>query len=91
MYRSLEAMGIEDEDKTMGRRYLFASRWDLGPKPKINWGKVMELKNKELKRLSELYKNNLVKAGMCLCPISTACNISISCHWEYPVDVTNVA
>lgn len=40
------------------------SRWELHGKPKIDFAKFMDLKNKELKRLSELYKSGLDGAGV---------------------------
>ena len=39
-------------------------RWEISGKPSVNFSKVQELKNSEIKRLSELYKGNLDKAGV---------------------------
>ena len=39
-------------------------RWEISGKPRVNFSKVQELKNSEIKRLSELYKGNLEKAGV---------------------------
>ena len=39
-------------------------RWNISEKPKVDFGKVMDLKNSELERLSKLYKGNLDSAGV---------------------------
>jgi pyruvate/2-oxoglutarate dehydrogenase complex dihydrolipoamide dehydrogenase (E3) component len=39
-------------------------RWDIPEKPRVNFAKVMGLKNRELERLSKLYRGNLEKAGV---------------------------
>ena len=39
-------------------------RWDIQGKPKIDFAKVMDLKNSELERLSKLYKSGLDGAGV---------------------------
>ena len=39
-------------------------RWQLQDKPALDWHTLMDKKNKELKRLSELYQKNLKSAGV---------------------------
>ena len=39
-------------------------RWEISGKPTVNFSKVQELKNSEIKRLSELYMGNLEKVGV---------------------------
>jgi len=39
------------------------SGWDIPEKPKVNFAKVMELKNRELHRLSKLYKDASMRRG----------------------------
>ena len=43
---------------------LPACRWRINGDPSLNWHTMMDRKNKELKRLSELYTKNLKSAGV---------------------------
>lgn len=49
--------GIEQEMRRS------SCRWDIPEKPKVNFAKVMELKNRELHRLSKLYKDASMRRG----------------------------
>lgn len=42
----------------------FVRSWRVNADPNLDWQVMMDNKNKELKRLSELYQKNLQSAGV---------------------------
>ena len=44
--------------------HLCTCRWNIKEKPTLDWHTLIDRKNKELTRLSELYQQNLKSAGV---------------------------